>query len=141
MNDRIERFTKLKSFLGGILSSTNIIPSDFVDISARTELDGCTLRICLGWDGVGKLSVRSQEALAELRVLTEGGEVEGEMTRLFIQTKSLRGDWQTVATFTDEAEAKGALQHVFVDFSDSVRLVTKAADGGVRVLDGTGDTR
>ena len=79
LDDRIERFGKLKSFLGGLLSQTNSTPSDFVDISAQTDgnRDGCTVTICLRWDAVGKLSIRSQKALADLRALTERGEVGG----------------------------------------------------------------
>ena len=75
MNDRIERFGKLKSFLGGLLSQTNITPSDFVDISALTDgnRNCCTVTICLRWDAVGKLSIRPQKALADLRALTERG--------------------------------------------------------------------
>ena len=79
MDDRIERFGKLKSFLGGLLCQANSTPSDFVDISARTDgnRNCCTVTICLRWDAVGKLSVRSQKALADLRALTERGEGGG----------------------------------------------------------------
>ena len=75
MNDRVERFGKLKSFLGGLLSQTNSTPSDFVDISAHSDgnMDCCTVKICLRWDAVEKLSIRSQKALADLRSLTERG--------------------------------------------------------------------
>ena len=75
MNDVTERFGKLKSFLGGLLSQTNITPSDFVDISALTDgnMDCCTVTIYLRWDAVGKLSIRSQKALADLRSLTDRG--------------------------------------------------------------------
>ena len=79
MNDRIERFALLKSFFGGILSQRNILASDFENIEARTEVDGCVVKIRMSWDGIGKISIRSQEALATLRVLTEGSpEVGGE---------------------------------------------------------------
>ena len=75
MTDRIERFGKLKSFLGGLLSQANITPSEFVDISARKDgnRDCCTVTISLRWDAVGKLSIRSQQALGELQGLTDRG--------------------------------------------------------------------
>ena len=59
--------------------------------------------------------------------------------RLHIQTKNLSG-WQTVASFSDEAEATAAYQHVFRDYSRDLRLVVESADG-LRVLQGKGDTR
>ena len=66
----------------------------------------------------------------------------GEMSkmRLYIQTKSLSG-WQTVASFTNQVEAAGAYLHVFRDYNTGVRLVEKASDGRVKVLQGKGDTR
>ena len=48
--------------------------------------------------------------------------------RLHIQTKNLSG-WQTVASFSDEAEATAAYQHVFRDYSRDLRLVVESADG------------
>ena len=59
--------------------------------------------------------------------------------RLHIQTKNLSG-WNTVASFSDEAEATAAYQHVFRDYSNDLRLVVESADG-LRVLQGKGDTR
>ena len=60
--------------------------------------------------------------------------------RLYIQTKSLSG-WQTVASFTNQDKATDAYQHVFRDYNGGVRLVEKAFDGRVKVLQGKGDTR
>ena len=62
---------------------------------------------------------------------------------LYIQTKSLTG-WQTVASFTNQAKATDAYQHVFRDYNGGVRLVEKAFDGRmvrIKVLQGKGDTR
>ena len=61
--------------------------------------------------------------------------------RRYIQTKNLRGDWQTVASFTNQVEAAGAYLHAFRDYNTGVRLVEKASDGRIKVLQGKGDTR
>ena len=147
MNDRIERFATLKSFLGGLLSQANSIPSDFVDISARTDADCCTVTISLRWDAVGKLSIRSQEALAELEALTDRGEVAGgggDKVRLHIQTKGLgKTTWCTVGSFADEDEvaASACYWHAYRELNNSdVRLIVEI-DGQVKVLQSKGDTR
>ena len=149
INDRIERFGKLKSFLGGLLSQANSTPSDFVDISARTDgnMDCCTVTICLRWDAVGKLSIRSQKALANLRSLTERGldpigavEGQGEQVQTGQVEQVQTGQGQGQGD-TNQAKAADAYRHVFRDYNNGVRLVEKTFDGRVKVLQGKGDTR
>ena len=89
-----------------------------------------------------RLDRDAQDAIVLLAAKSSIDE-ERDKLKLHIQTQGLGKlgkTWYTVASFSDEAEAAAAYQHVFRDYSRDLRLVVESADG-LRVLQGKGDTR